>query len=308
MLKLNRFIAPVALLAVLVLSGGCGGRPRQGTAAQAETDAGAQTGTVIGVKAEANAGVQAETVIGVKTEADAGALAETVGNVSLADGCEKPLRRNEACLAMFELTGPVKSCHVECWQTGTADGEYEQPDMMWSRNYGFNRRGYLEIDGCAEYTYRADTVFLYGEDAQAGMSASLTFDAAGRIVAQKLEYEGEAVGDGERSVEFSYDHAGRLTRSYTVFWETEMETSYGYDAKGRLETCREAMQNYDGGAERIYTYEYVKFDEYGNWTQRKVTVKSTATQPIEGYEHERSEVVHAPDAYQFESREITYYE
>lgn len=307
-MKMNRFIALAALLAVLILSCGCGGRPRPGAAAQAETDAGVQTETGIGVQTEADAGAQTETGIGVKAETDAGALGETVGNVSLADGCEKPLRRNEACLAMFELTGPVRSCHVECWQTGTADGEYEQPDMMWSRNYGFNRQGYLEIDGCTEYTYRADTVFLYGEDAQAGMSASLTFDAAGRIVAQILEYEGEAVGDGERSAEFSYDDAGRLTRSYTVFWETEMETFYGYDALGRLETCREAMQNYDGGAERIYTYEYVKFDEYGNWTQRKVTVKSTATQPVEGYEHERSEVVRAPDAYRFESREITYYE
>ena len=52
----------------------------------------------------------------------------------------------------------------------------------------------------------------------------------------------------------------------------------------------------------------MKFDDRGNWTERKSTVKSTVTQPVEGAEHERSEVVHDPDAYQQEFRKITYYE
>lgn len=279
----------MALLAVLFLLAGCGGRPKQNAAAQTQTDAGVPTDAV----------VDAQTDAGIQPEALGGGAAER---------CEMPLRRNEACLAMFELTGPVKSCQVECWQTGTTEGEYEQPDMMWSREYGFNRRGYLEIDGSTEYTYRADTLFLYGEDAQAGMSASLTYDAAGRIVAQKLEYEGDAVGDGERSVEYACDDAGRLTRSFTVFGETALETTYEYDAEGRLATRREAAHDYDGETERIHTCEYVRFDERGNWTQRRVTVKSSATQPVEGEEHERSEVVRDPDAYRFESRIITYYE
>lgn len=290
MLKLNRFVVVSALPALLLLLSGCGGRPKQRAAAQA-----------------ADAGMQRETVVGVQAETEAGPQTEAVGG-TVEQGSEVPPRLNEACLALFELTGPVKSCQVECWQTGTAEGDYAQPDMMWSRNYGFNRRGYLEIDGCTEYTYRADTVFLYGEDAQAGMSASLNYDAAGRIVAQKLEYEGDAVGDGERSTEYTYDDAGRLTRSFTVFGETALETFYEYDAQGRLATRRETAYDYDGETERIHTYEYVRFDERGNWTQRRVTVESTATQPVEGEEHERSEVVRDQDAYQFEYRVITYYE
>lgn len=182
------------------------------------------------------------------------------------------------------------------------------PDMMWSRDYGFNRRGYLEIDGCVEYTYRADTAFLYGEDAQARMSASLTYDAAGRIVAQKLEYEGDAVGDGERSTEYSYDDAGRLAKTNTLLWETAVETLYTYDAEGRLATRRETAFDYDGNTERTYTYEYVKFDDRGNWTERKSTVKSTVTQPGGGAEHERLEIVHDPARLQQEFRKITYYE
>lgn len=288
MMKLNWFAAPAILLAGLLLMAACGGRPKQ-RAAQTETDVEVPTDTV-----------------GAQT--DAWIPTEMLGSESVVKSCEKPARLNEACLAMFELMGPVKSCQVECWQTGTAEGDYERPDMMWSREYGFNRRGYLEIDGSTEYTYRADTVFLYGEDAQAVMSASLTYDDAGRIVAQKLEYEGDAVGDGERSAEYACDDAGRLTRSYTVFGETALETSYEYDALGRLATRRETAHDYDGETERIHTYEYVRFDERGNWTQRRVTVESTATQPVEGEEHERSEVVRDPDAYQFESRIITYYE
>lgn len=290
MLKLNRFVVVSALPALLLLLSGCGGRPKQRAAAQA-----------------ADAGMQTETVVGVQTETEAGLQTEAVGG-TVEQGSEVPPRLNEACLALFELMGSVKSCQVECWLTGTAEGDYAQPDMMWSRNYGFNRRGYLEIDGCTEYTYRADTVFLYGEDAQAGMSASLNYDAAGRIVAQKLEYEGDAVGDGERSTEYTYDDAGRLTRSFTVFGETALETFYEYDAQGRLATRRETAYDYDGETERIHTYEYVRFDERGNWTQRRVTVESTATQPVEGEEHERSEVVRDQDAYQFEYRVITYYE
>ena len=268
MQKLNWFVAPAIVLSVLFALAGCGGRPRPGAAAQAEA----------------------------------------TGNGVPADSCGNPVRYNEACLAIFELTGPVENCLVENWQTGTAEGEYEQPDLMWGRDYGFNRRGYLVSGGCSEYTYRADTVFLYGEDAQAGMSASLTCDAAGRIVAQKLEYEGDTVGDGELSTEFSYDDAGRLTRTYEVLWESGVETLYTYDTQGRLAARRETAQDYDGNRERVHTYEYVKFDEFGNWTQRKVTVQSTVVQPVEGAEHEQSEVVHKPDVYQFESRKITYYE
>lgn len=297
MLKLNWFAAPVALLAALFLLAGCGGRPKPREAAQAERDAEVPADAVVGAQTEPDAEVQP----------DAGIQPGTLGG-GAAESSEMPLRRNDACLAMFELTGPVKSCQEECWQIGTAEGDYERPDMMWSREYGFNRRGYLEIDGCTEYTYRADTVFLYGEDAQAGMSASLTYDAAGRIVAQKLEYEGDAVGDGERSVEYAYDDAGRLIRSFTVFGETALETTYEYDAAGRLATRRERAQDYDGETERIHICEYVRFDERGNWTQRRVVVESSATQPVEGEEHERSEVVRDPDAYQFESRIITYYE
>lgn len=298
MLKLNWFAAPVALLAALFLLAGCGGRPKPREAAQTETDAEVPADAIVGAQTEPDAGAQTDAWI--PTEVLVG---ETVVKSS-----EMPLRGNDACLAMFELTGSVKSCQVECWQTGTAEGDYERPDMLWSREYGFNRRGYLEIDGCTEYTYRADTLFLYGEDAQAGMSASLTYDAAGRIVAQKLEYEGDAVGDGERSVEYAYDDAGRLTRSFTVFGETALETTYEYDAEGRLATRRERAHDYDGETERIHTCEYVRFDERGNWTQRRVRVESSVTEPVEGEEHERSEVMRAPDAYQFESRIITYYE
>ena len=92
---------------------------------------------------------------------------------------ENPVRCSEACLALFELTGPVKTCHAEA-------GRPEQPKKS-ARS---------------------------GGDAQAGMSAVLTCDTAGRIVAQRLEYGGDAVGDGERPAEFSYDDAGRLTRTH----------------------------------------------------------------------------------------------
>lgn len=288
MQKSNWFAAPAIVLAVLS-SAGCGGRPKPGAAAPT-----AQSAPTAPTAPMAQPTQSAQT--------------ETPGSVVPADSCKPPVRYNEACLSLFELTGPVEDCVVENWQTGTAEGEYEMPDLMWGRDYGFNRRGYLVFDGCSEYTYRADTLFLYGEDARAGMSASLTYDAAGRIVAQKLEYVGDAVGDGEQSTEYSYDDAGRPVRAYALLWEAAVETLYTYDTAGRLVTRRETTRDYDGSTERIHTYEYVKFDGRGNWTQRKVTVKSTVVQPVEGAEHERSEVVHEPDVYQFESRRIIYYE
>lgn len=150
-------------------------------------------------------------------------------------------------------------------------------------------------------------VFLYGGDAQAGRPASLTYGAVARIIVQKLEYKGDAVGDGERSAEFSYDGAERLTRSYTVLWETGVETVYTYNAAGQLETRRETVHNYDGETERIYTYECVKFDARGNWAERRVTVQKTAVRPVKGAEHEQSEIIRYPDAYQLERRKITYY-
>ena len=141
------------------------------------------------------------------------------------------------------------------------------------------------------------------------MSVSLTYDAAGRIVAENREYEGNAEGDGAQSTEFSYDDAGRLAKSYTLLWEGGVETVYTYDAQGRLATRQETTYDYDGNTERTYTYEYVEFDDRGNWTERKSTVKSTVRLQEEGYDvHERSEIMHEPDAYQEEFRKITYYE
>lgn len=277
MLKMNGFMAPVLVLALFFILAGCGGRSKQRAAAQAEP--------VVEVPAESAA------------------------NEAPATGCEAPARYNEACLALFELTGPVEYSSVECWQTGTAEREYEEADMLWGRDYGFNRRGYLVFDGHNKYTYRADTVFLYGKDARAGMSVSLTYDAAGRIVAENREYEGNAEGDGAQSTEFSYDDAGRLAKSYTLLWEGGVETVYTYDAQGRLATRQETTYDYDGNTERTYTYEYVEFDDRGNWTERKSTVKSTVRLQEEGYDvHERSEIMHEPDAYQEEFRKITYYE
>lgn len=283
MQKSKQFLFPAVWLTVLFLLAGCGGRPRPGAAEQTvQTEQTEQTEQID--------------------------QTEQAGSRVTADSCKNPVRYNQACLAMFELRGSVETCQVECWQTGTAEKECEEAEMMWSRDYGFNSSGYLLFDGCCEYTYRADTVFLYGEDAQVGMSASLTYDAAGRIVAQRLEYEGDAVGDGEQSTEFSYDDDGRLTRTHALLWETEAETLYTYDTGGRLVAREETFHNYDGHTERIYSYEYVKYDAHGNWTERRVTVKNSAVQPVEGAEHEQSEMIRYPDAYQVEYRKITYFE
>ncbi len=110
-----------------------------------------------------------------------------------------------------------------------------------------------------------------------------------------------------RSTEFLDDAAGRLARTDAVLREPGVETVYTYNAAGRLETRRETVHNYDGETERIYTYEYVKFDARGNWAERRVTVQKTAVRPVEGAEHEQSEIIRYPDAYQLERRKITYY-
>lgn len=76
----------------------------------------------------------------------------------------------------------------------------------------------------------------------------------------------------ETEIEFTYDADGRLRKYNAENGRMSKETIV--DDEGRIVTCDEKFFYADDQMYCKYVYKYTKFDQYGNWTECLITIKT----------------------------------
>lgn len=145
-------------------------------------------------------------------------------------------------LDMFRLTGPVDSLCVVMNDAG----------LEWQTEYTFDSDGMLiEIDGEEIECER---------DGENRIKTITLVDAA-----EDDENEFTTI-----EMKLFYDKTGRVIRTEAMSADEQWVQNYLYDSNGLLK-----QRDYDiVGDEEIQTYTYLKFDEFGNWTERLEKLKS----------------------------------
>ena len=145
-------------------------------------------------------------------------------------------------LDMFGLKGPVDSVCIVMNDAG----------LEWQTEFTFDENGLLiEIDG---------------------VEVSCERDVKGRMTSITVE---EAVEDDEDSyttinMTIAYTPSGRVSKVTASSGDEVWTQTYSYDADGLL---KELI--YDSTEDKeVQQYTYLKFDEYGNWTQRQEKLQS----------------------------------
>lgn len=156
------------------------------------------------------------------------------------------LLTNFACKAndldMFRLSGPVDSVCIIMNDAG----------LEWQTEFTFDTNGILDgIDGEEIDCIRDDN---------------------GRITSITLIDAAEDDEESFTTIEMNlfYDNAGRVIRTTGMSADEQWSQRYIYDTNGLLKE-----RTYDiVGEEEIQSYLYLKFDEYGNWTERLEKLQS----------------------------------
>lgn len=145
-------------------------------------------------------------------------------------------------LKMFCLSGPVDSICIVMNDAG----------LEWQTEYTFDTDGALiEIDGEEIDCKR---------DAEGRMTAITLIDTA----------EDDEESYTTISMRLFYDKAGHVVKSEAVSGDEQWVQTYVYDTKGLLKQHSYNMN----GEDEIQTYTYLKFDKFGNWTERLEKSKS----------------------------------
>lgn len=145
-------------------------------------------------------------------------------------------------LSMFGLKGPVDSVCIIMNDAG----------LEWQTEFTFDEKGLLiEIDG---------------------VEVTCVRDSKDRIASIIVEESVEDDEDAFTTIDMSltYDTSGYVTKVTAKSGDETWTQTYKYDSKGLLTELV-----YDGGEENeIRQYVYLKFDEYGNWTERQERLQS----------------------------------
>ena len=183
-------------------------------------------------------------------------------------------------LLLFGVKGHVKS--VE-----TNDGKEKV-------RITFDGKGWLASYPCTE----GSRDFIFKDGKAVGKYFSSKRNANGQLV--RLAFEPKAPDDllGANIFKLKYGATGKLVRLDQSIWEASITLNYEYDDKGLCVRmlCEGGEEDYSYNTTTTYTY--TKFDDRGNWTERKCKVHSVE------WECEEENVT---DSREVEKRVITYY-
>ena len=183
---------------------------------------------------------------------------------------EDSIRRNRVTpdLALFELKGPVKSVNKGYIINGTENGaSFDRDGNISHLNKSYNGYTYKFKRGQNGLIYKLTS---YDPDADEQAYSKITYDNKNRPI--KNEYYASYTGGS-----YSFSYTGDKISLVKFFGGSD------YDIKSN------------------YTYTYINFDKYGNWTKRKVSIKSTI------YNWDNT-VMLSDNNSKTQSRKITYYE
>jgi len=178
----------------------------------------------------------------------------------------------------FGLTGDVKEVYLS--ELAVFDSmEEDEGDSMPDDNVlelSFDEQGRVLLDEYVnEYAYDDEGNFVGRTE-----WTELTRDAQGRITSfynPVLDEDGEFLDEDMDVVEhcrfeYTYDAQGRVATEAYRGWEWGTDYVYEYDGNAFYPSVV-SFEGYDAGYNEsgIIEYEYVKFDDRGNWTVRTVT-------------------------------------
>lgn len=202
----------------------------------------------------------------------------------------------------FGLTGDVSQVYLTTVTLSTTDPEAELTSEASERlELSFDKAGRVTLDRYSnKYEYDADGKFKMGRTD----STTFTRDSLGRIDTYDNTPDDFEFLDFENYIQmkFKYDAMGRASAIEFGGWEWYTEHKFFYDK----DKVYPSKMTYAGGSEGTEykgeeTYEYISFDQKGNWTERKVT--STVTESEEFSETEPKTV----NSVVSEKRRIVYY-
>ncbi|MBR5724195.1 MAG: hypothetical protein IKX62_02315 [Bacteroidales bacterium] len=189
----------------------------------------------------------------------------------------------------FWLTGDVKEVRISrAILSTTSEDEIGDPWVDDDElQMTFDEKGRVTLDGNGNvYVYDEEGNFVRGSSE----ITEMTRDAQGRIatynnanVPEDADYE-DFDFEHFLHVDYTYDAQGRPVTEDMGGWE--WGTTYTYEYEGQK--VYPSGGSFEGGYEGIVeegtiTYEYLKFDAKGNWTERNVMiVTNTYEEPWEG--------------------------
>ena len=209
------------------------------------------------------------------SEADAASGQDTVKESAAPQAQDS--KYNPADGRTFGVVGPVKEVRLSKALLSTTSTE-EQGDPWLESDaleMTFDECGRVTKDGLGGcvYVYDQEGNFIKGFSEKTLMSR----DAEGRIVSYiNTNVEGQEYSDIDFehyiSKSFEYDDLGRVAKATYSGWEWMMDYTFEYFGGN----VYPKVMKYSGPAESLeiegtVTYEYDKFDQYGNWLERHVT-------------------------------------
>ena len=211
----------------------------------------------------------------------------------------------------YGFTGDVRYVYVSTMDPELeAEGEdpWLEEDML---EFEFDELGRVVIDDYGnEFGYDEQGNFIRGEFEQ----STLVRDANGRIV----EYSNEVLDEnGEFYYEdsdvfemcnlaYKYDAKGRVETEEYSGWE--WGSSYTYEYEGDAFYPKEVrIESYNEGYNEniLFIYEYLTFDDKGNWTSRNVTRLATGYE--EPWEEDMEPEYETTENHTRQFRKITYW-
>jgi YD repeat-containing protein len=145
------------------------------------------------------------------------------------------------------------------------------------------------------YKYDDKGNFIYGLSEKSKMRR----DEKGRIVYYENRMDEE--DDQGFTLKFEYDENGRMVKTERTGWESTVDQTFTY-ADNHIYPDRINLESEDEGDHysTVITYNYKKFDNIGNWTEREI--HSVCKHTIDG------ELEDTTDSKSIEKREIHYYQ
>ncbi len=198
----------------------------------------------------------------------------------------------------FGLKGKVRHVTTEDWKATIYEDMYFVTDRIdnTKRELAFNSAGLLVLDQYGNsYRYNRKGEFVRGNHDY----TTLLRNANGQIT----NYIDEVANTDDESnsrFTFTYDQNGRIIKENFSSWGEGFEINHTFGADGLeiTETTNDYLEG-GGGGRTVRNFEYKKFDDKGNWTER--IVRSTITEEYED-EMTTSESIYT------EKREIIYAE
>ena len=206
----------------------------------------------------------------------------------------------------FGLAGAVKEVRISVTNLLPSDTQENILSKDNELQMSFNERGQVTLDHYGNvYEYDSDGKFVKGRSDITVVER----DSKGRIT--RYENTPQTYSDGEDfgefvfnyiSLDLGYDEQGRVYTEEIGSWEAGYAYRIFYEGSN-IYPQRAVIDGGEGPTtvKGSITYEYISFDEKGNWTERKVFVAQSFTE--EGSSDEPT----VENTERLEKRTILYY-